>query len=72
MSNIIEEVRNKIGMSRKDMAEHLNITDGAISNYEHGTRFPKPDVAYGIKDLAASHGISITLEDIYPRPKKRH
>jgi DNA-binding transcriptional regulator YiaG len=67
MSNAIEKLRNNLGMSRKDFAKYLKTSVGAVSNYEYGTRLPKPSITYKIIDLASRHGISISFEDIYPR-----
>ena len=36
----ISDSRKKHGMSQKDLAERLNITDKAVSKWERGLSFP--------------------------------
>lgn len=67
MKNNIQKIRYKLGMSRKELAQGLRVTVGAISNYENGARFPRPFICYRLIDLAKSRNIKIKLEDIYPR-----
>ena len=63
--NRIIEIRQKLKMSRKEFANALSITVGAISNYENGSRAPKLVIAYRILELAAQKGLGLNLEDIY-------
>jgi transcriptional regulator with XRE-family HTH domain len=38
--NLIRKLREEAGLSQKQLAEMVNVTNTAISKYEHGTRFP--------------------------------
>lgn len=65
--NLVKEFRLQIGMSRSHLAKQLNVSYGAVANYELGTRVPNLMICYKIIDLAKKHNIKIELEDIYPR-----
>lgn len=57
MGNIIREARKKKGLTQKDIATHLNITDRAVSKWERG--ICAPDLAL-LEPLADILDISIT------------
>ena len=40
----IKQARVKSGLTRADLAEQLNITPSAISNYENGISTPRQDI----------------------------
>lgn len=44
----LKEQRERIGMSRVELAEILNVTQAAISNYENGVSVPKSDVLFKV------------------------
>lgn len=67
MNNPIKQIRQQIGMPRKIFAETLDVTYGAIANYELGTREPEISIGYRIIDLAKKYKIKVNLEDIYTR-----
>ena len=67
MKNNIKRIRSKLGLSRKDLADALGVTVGAISNYENGIRFPRPLICSKLINLAKHHRLKISIEDIYPR-----
>ena len=52
----ISVIRKELGMTQRELAETLHVTDKTISKWETGTHFP--DIAI-MEDLAASLGISV-------------
>lgn len=52
----ISTIRKEMGMTQKELAEKLHVTDKTVSKWETGTHFP--DIAI-MEDLAASLGISV-------------
>lgn len=57
MGNFIREARKKKGLTQKDIATHLNITDRAVSKWERG--ICAPDLAL-LEPLADILGVTIT------------
>ena len=56
VGNKISETRKSLGMTQKDLAEKLNVTDKAVSKWERGLNFP--DIAL-FDDLARTLGLSV-------------
>ena len=50
-AEILKGLRTEKGMTQGDLAVALNTSKQAISNYEHGTRYPKKDMLEAIADL---------------------
>lgn len=42
----IKEARNALGLTQEELAKLLNITKGAVSNYEKETSHPKEPIMY--------------------------
>lgn len=53
------ENRKKKGLSQKDLAERLNITDKAVSKWERGLSFPDISMLIPISEI-----LEITLYDL--------
>lgn len=68
MSNFVQKLREHMHMTKTDMAKILKISVSTICNYETERRLPRPRIAHEIIELAKLKGITITLEDLYPRP----
>jgi transcriptional regulator with XRE-family HTH domain len=51
IKDILENYRIENGISQKELADRLRVSQGAISHYELGTREPRPSVKKRIKDL---------------------
>lgn len=67
MAEVISSRRKELGMTQKDLAEKLNITDKAVSKWERGIACP--DTA-SIPKLAQILGISLEeLMNAEPAPK---
>lgn len=67
MEHLIIKLRNKMGLKQYQMAKALNITPSALHNYEKFHRYPKPEIAYRIIDLAKLNGMYLGMDDMYPR-----
>lgn len=52
----LKALRKKHGLSQKELADILNISQGAIGNYETNSRFPKEEM---IKSVSAYFNVSI-------------
>lgn len=44
--NELKRIRKEKGLTQKELATRVGITQNAISCYEHGTRFPHGKVLY--------------------------
>jgi putative transcriptional regulator len=62
----IRAIRQKLGMTRKEFANALNVTQMSISNYENNIRYPAISIGYKILNLAKKNGLNVSLENIYP------
>ena len=56
MGNKIAAIRKERGLTQKELAEKLHVSDKTVSKWETGTHFP--DIAI-MEDLAAALGISV-------------
>ena len=54
-SERIKELRKKNGMTQKELAEILNVSQNAVYNWENDKRAPNADV---IKQIASFFGVS--------------
>ena len=67
MNNILS-IRERLAMSQSDFAEAISVTQGNVSHYECGRQEVPPAVARRVIDLAKSHGLGVSFDDIY-RPQ---
>lgn len=65
--NPISSIRARLGVTQAAMAEGIGVSQGNVSNYEHGQTMP-PDVSKRLICFAADHGVQITFNDIYGEP----
>lgn len=49
--DILRTLREDRGLTKSELAERLGLSKMAISNYENGIRYPKPDVLEAIADF---------------------
>lgn len=49
-NQILTELRKSRNMTQDELAEKLHITKQALSHYERGTRYPKPEILEAIAD----------------------
>jgi transcriptional regulator with XRE-family HTH domain len=63
----LTSIRKKLGLSQTELGRSIGKRASAISNYETKRRHLPLDDAYKIIDIARQKGISISLEDLYPR-----
>jgi transcriptional regulator with XRE-family HTH domain len=63
----VTTIRRMLGLSQRDLAQKLAITQGCVSQYERGDIVVSPAVAISLVDLAAAAGIQVTLDQVYGR-----
>ncbi|HHG9944784.1 TPA: helix-turn-helix transcriptional regulator [Yersinia enterocolitica] len=64
--NRICEYRGKAGLSQKNFAELMGVTQSAIGHYETGRRTPNISVCKRIVACLGSVGIECDLGDLFP------
>lgn len=57
--NLIAEKRKEINMSQRELADHLHITDKAISKWERGLSFPDISLLIPLSEL-----LNVSLYDL--------
>lgn len=62
----LSEARKKAGMSQKDLAGHLGLTQSAVAHYESGRRVPSLDACRRIVAAFNAQGHECGLEDVFP------
>lgn len=62
----MKSIREKAGMTQAELAEAVGLTQGAIAHYEGGRRKPGLDECRRIVDALNKHGLSVTLDDLFP------
>lgn len=67
MNSIYRTLSYQTGLSLTQIAKNLKISQGTLSHYANKIRHPRIYLAWRIIDFAKFHGISINLEDIYPK-----
>lgn len=63
--NGIKPKRIEAGLSQKQLAEILQITQAAVANWEAGTAYPR---ASQLPDLAAA--LHCTIDELYQPPEE--
>ncbi|PZA14927.1 XRE family transcriptional regulator [Azoarcus communis] len=63
--NTIISIRKRLGLSQVEFAAALGVTQGTVSNMEIGRYVIRPNLAQKVIEVAASHGLSVTYDDIY-------
>lgn len=63
--NKILEIRSKLGLSQRAIADALALSQGNVSHYECGRQEVPPDVARRLISFAESRGVTLTFDDIY-------
>jgi putative transcriptional regulator len=68
--NQISNIRKRLGVTQKSMADGIGVTQGNVSNYERGQNMP-PDVAERLIVWAKSLKLTLTYDDVYGPVKVR-
>ncbi len=55
LANRLRFLRQQMGISQKEVAEHFSCAPGTISNYENGLHYPDPNM---LVQLAEFYGVS--------------
>ena len=63
--NKVFEIRTRLGLSQRALADALALSQGNVSHYECGRQEVPPDVARRLISFAESRGEALTFDDIY-------
>ena len=64
----IENIRLRMGMSRKDLAGALETSEASLSRWERGQHYMPIYTAWRLIHLARARRVGASLERIYPDP----
>lgn len=64
--NKISQIRNQLGITQLQLAEHIGWKQPRIANYETGTRAPSLEVAQKIVSALNTLGAKVCIEDVFP------
>ena len=64
--NRIRELREKANVSQRELAEHLNVTQGTLSSWETGRYRPNPDTLRQLADY-----FDVSIDHLLMRDKER-
>lgn len=67
--NKIKEFRKTLKITQSDLANSLNLSQGAISHYESGRRFVDLDTCREITNFFIKKGVKTSVDELFP-PKK--
>lgn len=62
----LTNARKKAGLTQRDLADRLGLTQGAIAHYEADRRVPRLDICRRIVSALNDHGLECTLEEVFP------
>jgi len=74
-TNLLKQIRQRMGMTQQEFADMLGITQGNVGHYELREQTMLPDGARKLIAEAAVRGHSVSYEDIYgvvQTTKKEH
>ena len=60
----LKEQRERIGLTQTQLAKMLNVTKGAVGNYETGTSSPKSEILYKLFDILQCDANYLFQDDI--------
>lgn len=64
--NKISEFRKASNLTQRELAQALNLTQGALGHYESGRRVPSIKTAQKIVNTLNSVGVVCSLSDVFP------
>lgn len=64
--NGIKALRQRLGMSRRELAKALGVHENAIGNWERGEGKPRLDTGWRLIRLCRAARVGASLERIYP------
>lgn len=67
----IKEIRNRLGLTQKQLAKKLGKERCTIANYEVGRAIPPGDILLKIQELEASLSKNICLQNQNPHHQNR-
>ncbi len=66
--NRIRYYRERKGLTMEELGKIVGVTDGTISNYERGTRDPKPEMLLKLADALDTDVNALLGREQYPDP----
>jgi len=57
VSNLIKELRDKLGLTQEQFAHKIGVTFSTINNWEKGTRTPHPFLFQRLLEMAEEVGL---------------
>lgn len=64
--NNISQIRGQLGITQRQLAQHIGWGQPRIANYETGLRAPSLVVAQKIVQALNSLGAKVCIEDVFP------
>lgn len=62
VKNRIKDFRTAAGMTQKELAQRIGVSEISVSDYERGRRFPRMTPLFRLTEL-----LGCTVEDLFPR-----
>ncbi|SDS02610.1 putative transcriptional regulator [Halopseudomonas litoralis] len=66
----LTKARKKAGLTQRELASRLGLTQGAIAHYEAGRRVPRLDDCRRIVAAFNEHGLACNLEEVFPETSR--
>ncbi len=63
-NTLLKNIRLRLGLTQKDLAKLLDVSQGAVSHWEGGYSYPSVTIADKFSKIAAKKGIVFTSKHI--------
>ncbi|HHF6990512.1 TPA: helix-turn-helix transcriptional regulator [Haemophilus influenzae] len=64
--NNLSQIRGQLGITQRQLANHIGWSQPRIANYETGLRSPSLSVAQKIVQALNTLGSKVCIEDVFP------
>lgn len=68
--NICKQIRERLGLTQRDLAAVLGCTQGNVSHYENDAHGMPVETAKRLIDYAKKRDVNISFEEIYARAQE--